>query len=705
VVVSGSVGDGPVVGATLQVVDAAGQVLGTDRSTDTADYQLELPAETRLPVLVTATGGIDLVTQRPLDFPLVGAVLATGNVTVNISPLTTLAVYAAQCSAPGLGAAGLEAAWQRIYADASFGLDDGLVADPMTDPVDAANVRTLVLANEALGEAVRRTMQALEQAGAPVAGAEILRQVGCDLVGGSRTGAVDARVLATFEAAGLAVRLETVAGRLEVDDYSAVARMDDAIRTIRPGIELDSIAELAVAESVRQQALRAVALWHDFAGEPALVTVAQALASGTAETLAARMDALLDAHLHGRLKALAARVALAATVEIEAFTGRRALQADAGAPQLSFSSDRAEIASGESVTLSWAASDAERCLAAGDWTGPVSSSGFQQIAGLTEPARFGLACAGLGGVTYREVSVTLGAATPSSGEAPAEPEAGTPPVGETETGGGGPTGGSEPPAPTGSETAGSEPVEETAPPGESAPESSGSAGTPTGGSGEPTDPEGSTGSEPAGGESGAGETPVTEPPGSGEPAGTSEGGVAEGSPEPAPENPTPEPSPAPAIDLDASATTVAAGGSAMLTWTASHADACTASGGWSGSRPVAGMETVGPLQASATFTLSCSGAGGTDVAMISVAVNGAVALRWQPPTQLVDGTPLPGLSGYRIYYGAASGSYLGYEEIGTTAGTEYSLQLPPGDYYIAMTAIGLDGEESGYSNEVHKVVN
>jgi hypothetical protein len=653
VVVSGSVGDGPVVGATLQVVDAAGQVLGTDRSTDTADYQLELPAETRLPVLVTATGGIDLVTQRPLDFPLVGAVLATGNVTVNISPLTTLAVYAAQCSALGLGSAGLEAAWQRIYADASFGLDDGLVADPMTDPVDAANVRTLVVANEALGEAVRRTMQALEQAGAPVAGAEILRQVGCDLVGGMRTGAIDARVLATFEAAGLAVRLETVAGRLEVDDYSAVARMDDAIRTIRPGIELDSIAELAVAESVRQQALRAVALWHDFAGEPALVTVAEALASGTAETLAARVDALLDARLHGRLKELAARVALAATFEIEAFTARRALQTDAGAPQLSFSSDRDEIAPGESVTLSWAASDAERCLASGDWTGPVSSSGFQQIVGLTDPARFGLACAGLGGVTYREVSVSLGGVAP--------------------------------PAESGSETAGSEPVEETAPSGESAPES--------------------TGSEPAGGESGAGETPATEPPGSGEPAGTSEGGVGEANPEPAPENSTPEPSPAPAIDLDANATTVAAGGSAMLTWTASHADTCTASGGWSGSRPVAGMETVGPLQASTTFTLNCSGAGGTDVAMISVAVNGAVALRWQPPTQLVDGTPLPGLSGYRIYYGAASGSYLGYEEIGSTAGTEYSLQLPPGDYYIAMTAIGLDGEESGYSNEVHKVVN
>jgi len=150
---------------------------------------------------------------------------------------------------------------------------------------------------------------------------------------------------------------------------------------------------------------------------------------------------------------------------------------------------------------------------------------------------------------------------------------------------------------------------------------------------------------------------------------------------------------------------VAPGGSAMLHWTASDASACTASGGWAGTRPTAGMETVGPLQSSTTFTLSCTGAGGTDVAMISVAVNGSVALRWQPPTQLVDGTPLSGLSGYRIYYGTAAGSYLAYEEIGPEAGSEYSLQLPSGEYYIAMTAIGLDGAESAYSNEVHKIVD
>jgi hypothetical protein len=626
VVVSGSVGDGPAVGATLQVTDADGRVLRNDRSSATADYRLELPVETRLPVLVKATGGTDLVTQRPLDFPLLGAVLATGNVTVNISPLTTLAVRAAQCSTQGLGSAGLATAWERIYASASFGLDDVQVIDPMNDRVDAANVGTLVLANEALGEAVRRAAAALEQAGMSVSGEEILRQVGCDLVDGAVTGAVDPRVVAVFSAAELGVRMEKLAGRLEVDGTSATTRMDEAIRTIRPGIEFGSVADLPVRKSARDQALRMTALWLDFAAEPALVDVAARLAAAPLRQVADLVDALLDARLQGRLQGLPALVALAASHEIDAVAARRARQPTSKAPRLSFSADRGEIIAGESVTLSWAASDADRCLASGDWAGPVSGSGFQVISGLTASARYRLTCAGLGGTTYREALVSVG-----SSPIPEAPEGTT--SGESE--------GSAPPT--------------------------SEAGTP--GTSEPVDP-------------------VEPPPG------------------PTTEQPAaPQPVAAPRVRLDASATTVARGESANLTWTSSNAASCTAAGGWGGSRPVAGTATVGPLQASTTFTLSCSGAGGTDIAMISVAVNGTVVLRWQPPTQQIDGSPLPGLSGYRIYYGSTSGSYLGYQEIGAQGGSEHSLSLPPGEYYIAMTALGLDGAESGYSNEVRKVVN
>ena len=157
--------------------------------------------------------------------------------------------------------------------------------------------------------------------------------------------------------------------------------------------------------------------------------------------------------------------------------------------------------------------------------------------------------------------------------------------------------------------------------------------------------------------------------------------------------------------LRAGQDSVVSGESTELTWSSADADSCSASGGWSGSRSLSGTETVGPLTASATFSLNCNGPGGSAMTMISVVVNGAVALRWQAPTEHVDGSPVTALAGFRVYTGATSGSYSGFEEIGSDVGSEYSLMLPPGVYYLAMTAIGIDGQESGYSNEVMKVVN
>jgi hypothetical protein len=178
--------------------------------------------------------------------------------------------------------------------------------------------------------------------------------------------------------------------------------------------------------------------------------------------------------------------------------------------------------------------------------------------------------------------------------------------------------------------------------------------------------------------------------------------VEEPTPEPAP---VAQPAPQPTVQLRADRDAVVTGESTGLTWSATDADSCSASGGWSGSRSLSGSETVGPLTASATFSLNCSGPGGSAMTMISVVVNGAVALRWQAPTKHVDGSPVTALAGFRVYTGAESGSYYGFEEISSDTDGEYSLMLSPGVYYLAMTAIGTDGQESAYSNEVMKVVD
>jgi hypothetical protein len=148
------------------------------------------------------------------------------------------------------------------------------------------------------------------------------------------------------------------------------------------------------------------------------------------------------------------------------------------------------------------------------------------------------------------------------------------------------------------------------------------------------------------------------------------------------------------------------GQSTVLEWNSTGTSQCEASGGWSGTRAVSGNATVGPIAQETTYSLSCSGSGGSAMAMISVQVNGTVTLSWQPPALREDGTPLDdSLAGYRVYYGAFSRNYTDSVSITNPQVTQQSFQLPSGLYYFAMTAIDRDGLESDYSNEVTRRVN
>jgi hypothetical protein len=86
------------------------------------------------------------------------------------------------------------------------------------------------------------------------------------------------------------------------------------------------------------------------------------------------------------------------------------------------------------------------------------------------------------------------------------------------------------------------------------------------------------------------------------------------------------PSP-PTLTLSASPATITSGQTTSLQWTATNATTCTASGGWSGTKATTGPETVGPLNANATFELKCDGPGGSVTASTTVTVNAAGANR------------------------------------------------------------------------------
>ena len=84
-----------------------------------------------------------------------------------------------------------------------------------------------------------------------------------------------------------------------------------------------------------------------------------------------------------------------------------------------------------------------------------------------------------------------------------------------------------------------------------------------------------------------------------------------------------EPTPPPAVTLTANRDIVPPGDSATLNWATTNATACTSTGDWSGTRPVSGSESTGPLTEDAKYTLECSGAGGSSESTVVIQVRAA----------------------------------------------------------------------------------
>ena len=76
-----------------------------------------------------------------------------------------------------------------------------------------------------------------------------------------------------------------------------------------------------------------------------------------------------------------------------------------------------------------------------------------------------------------------------------------------------------------------------------------------------------------------------------------------------------------------------------------------------------------------------------------------VQLAWDAPVQ-ANGTPVPNLAGYKLYYGSQSGQYQTIIPVGLT--TTYTVtNLSAGQtYYFAVKAYDSTGMESAFSNEV-----
>jgi uncharacterized repeat protein (TIGR03803 family) len=92
--------------------------------------------------------------------------------------------------------------------------------------------------------------------------------------------------------------------------------------------------------------------------------------------------------------------------------------------------------------------------------------------------------------------------------------------------------------------------------------------------------------------------------------------------------------PPPTVSLSASPGSVYVGQPSKLAWSSSNAQTCTASGAWSGGQPLSGSTTVTINQSgSTTFTLACTGPGGTTTQSASVTAT------YAPPTVTLTANP------------------------------------------------------------------
>jgi hypothetical protein len=122
------------------------------------------------------------------------------------------------------------------------------------------------------------------------------------------------------------------------------------------------------------------------------------------------------------------------------------------------------------------------------------------------------------------------------------------------------------------------------------------------------------------------------------------------------------PPPVPTASINASPAILRSGGTATLAWTSTNATSCTASGGWTGTLATSGSQSVGPLSTNATYSLTCTGAGGSSgPATATVNIVPSATLSANPALVASGGTATLTWSSSNATSCTASGGWSGTE--------------------------------------------
>jgi hypothetical protein len=282
--VSGSVGDGPLVNASVTIRKKNGEELASFKSDGSASYDVALSvSERHFPLLIDATGGTDLVTGTSPDFVLKSAVLsARDTVTANVNPFSTIAYELAKDLNGGVTRDNLLAAEDIVAMSMNSGLSTLVASGPLQTPIDGSNVSEIIKASEVLAEIVRRTRDALNGAGQGVSADDVIEALAADLIDGVIEGnggaRADARTAAVANIASAEVILEALSNELHVNGVDATEAMRSAIEQIVPAVTGPALEDLGATEAMIYQATIGLEAAYEVTGDARTAELIQALA-------------------------------------------------------------------------------------------------------------------------------------------------------------------------------------------------------------------------------------------------------------------------------------------------------------------------------------------------------------------------------------------------------------------------------------------
>ena len=280
---SGSVGDGPVVGAAMRILRNDGTELAQLESDANAGYNITVRTKGKYyPLSIDARNGTDLVTNTAPDFDLWGAVLEPGKKTVaNVNPFSTFAVELARDLPGGVSKANLESAEDTVAREFNNGLTTLATSGTMGTKIGGANIAEIVRASEALGETVRRTRDAISSSGSPTTANTVVRALSSDLtddvidgLGGPRA---DARIAAVATVVAAQVLLETMANELHVNGADATEAMAGAIAQVTTDPVDPTLEDLTVTADMLERARIGLVAAHGVTGDTAIAEMLTAL--------------------------------------------------------------------------------------------------------------------------------------------------------------------------------------------------------------------------------------------------------------------------------------------------------------------------------------------------------------------------------------------------------------------------------------------